>query len=389
MRFLAVCLLSVVIASAALALPQSTDDFNARRSVEAFTAQGAAKLWMDSVLVYLSGDTTLGTQLLALSMKSKDWTIKSPLLLDAMRLKPHILRSYIKGATPESGYAVNPDCYELNICDNRPEFGTASLVGRQEPSEKVVAGAGWQTFRVRVEGPQVTAELNGKPVLEYTDTTPNPLKSGRIGLQFREGAVTFRNIFVKPLGLQPLFDGKTLSGWREVPGSQSEFVVKNGEIQVTGGRGFLESEPTAANFVFQFEAITHGDVLNSGVFFRAIPGTEANPSDGYEFQIQNGFKDNDRNKPADFGTGALFRRVAARQVVANDREWLTGTLIADGPHFSTWVNGIPVVDWTDERPADPNPRKGLRLEAGHLSLQGHDPGTKLSFRNLRWANLPE
>jgi hypothetical protein len=132
MRFLAVCLLSIVIASAALALPQSADDFTARRSVEAFTAQGAAKLWMDSVLVYLSGDTALGTQLLGLSMKSSSWTTKSPLLLDAMRLKPHILRSYIKGATPESGYAVNPECYELNIRDVSsqpfPQFPPGKIV---------------------------------------------------------------------------------------------------------------------------------------------------------------------------------------------------------------------------------------------------------------------
>jgi hypothetical protein len=132
MRLLVVSLLSVVIASAAMALPHSVEDFNARRSVEACTAQGAAKLWMDSVLVYLSGDTILGTKLLALSMKSKDWTTKSPLLLDAMRLKPHILRSYIKGATPESGYAVNAEAYELNIRDISsqpfPQFPPGKIV---------------------------------------------------------------------------------------------------------------------------------------------------------------------------------------------------------------------------------------------------------------------
>jgi hypothetical protein len=39
----------------------------------------------------------------------------------------------------------------------------------------------------------------------------------------------------------------------------------------------------------------------------------------------------------------------------------------------------------DQRAADPNPRKGLRLEAGTLMIQGHDPTTDLSFRNLRAA----
>jgi hypothetical protein len=53
-----------------------------------------------------------------------------------------------------------------------------------------------------------------------------------------------------------------------------------------------------------------------------------------------------------------------------------------------WVNGYHVVDWEDTREPDENPRRGLRLEAGHISLQGHDPTTDLSFRNMRIAEFP-
>jgi hypothetical protein len=53
-----------------------------------------------------------------------------------------------------------------------------------------------------------------------------------------------------------------------------------------------------------------------------------------------------------------------------------------------WVNGLQVTDWVDERPDDPNPRRGRRLEAGHISLQGHDPTTDLDFRAIRAAALP-
>ena len=35
-----------------------------------------------------------------------------------------------------------------------------------------------------------------------------------------------------------------------------------------------------------------------------------------------------------------------------------------------------------------NARNGCRLEKGPISLQGHDPTTDLSFRNLRIAELP-
>lgn len=280
------------------------------------------------------------------------------------------------------------DCYELNMCDTHPEFGTASLVKRGRPEMPVIGDGEWHSFHVRLEGPVVTVQMDGKPVLEYRDETSAPLTSGFIGLQRNAGKVEFRNVFLKPLGTTDLFDGQSLSGWRVVPGSKSEFTAADGEIRVVNGRGFLETERTAANFLLQFEAKTDAEKLNSGVFFRAQAGTEAEPSNGYEFQIQNGFKDGDRNQPEDHGTGAIFRRISARRVVANDNEWLSATLVADGPHVATWVNGIQVVDWTDDRVADSNPRKGLSLAAGHFSLQGHDPTTKLAFRKLKLVELP-
>jgi hypothetical protein len=42
----------------------------------------------------------------------------------------------------------------------------------------------------------------------------------------------------------------------------------------------------------------------------------------------------------------------------------------------------------DERKPNANPRNGKRLEAGHISLQGHDKTTDILFRNLRLAELP-
>lgn len=281
------------------------------------------------------------------------------------------------------------DCYELNICDTHPAFKSGSLVKRAQPTKEIAADGDWHSFHVRAEGPHISVLFDGERILDYVDDSPAPLVIGHIGLQMNGGKAEFKNVFVKPLGAQPLFDGNSLSGWHAVDGSKSQFAAEDGAIHVTGGRGFLETDATAKNFVLQFEAKTNGEKLNSGVFFRAMPGTESEPSNGYEFQIHNGYKDGDRSRPEDFGTGAIFRRAPARKVVSNDREWFSATLIADGPHFATWVNGEPVVDWTDDRPSDDNPRKGLRLDAGHFSLQGHDPGTDVQFRNLRLVRLPE
>jgi hypothetical protein len=197
-----------------------------------------------------------------------------------------------------------------------------------------------------------------------------------------------RAIDFKPRGLKPLLNGKDLTGWavfRDAKRSKSKFAVtRAGELHLTNGPGDLQTINKYDDFVLQLECKTNGKALNSGVFFRCIPNQYQN---GYEMQINNGYKNGDRTKPSDGGTGAIYRRVTARKIVANDREWFTMTLIADGPHFATWVNGYQTADWTDTRKPDDNPRKGRRTAAGHLSIQGHDPTTDILFRNIRLGEL--
>jgi hypothetical protein len=279
---------------------------------------------------------------------------------------------------------ITAKCYELNIAPPDNPFPTGSFVGRTKAKAVPERAGEWQSYEVTLDGPKATVKLNGETVLEYTD--PNPVGRGHIGLQLNSGQCEFKNIKLKPLGLSPLFNGKDLTGWKNHPESKSTFTVNDkGEIHVTStGRGVLESDKRFGDFVLQMEAISHAPELNGGLFIRSVPGEFAN---GYESQIHNGYKDGDRTQPKDFGTGGIYRRVPARLVVPNDKEWFSKTIVADGPHISVWVNGYQVTDWTDERKPDKNPRNGLRTEAGTLQLQGHDPTTDLSFRNIKAQEL--
>ncbi len=279
---------------------------------------------------------------------------------------------------------IKTRCYELNIAPPDNPFPTGSFVGRQKATEVPEKAGEWQTFEVTLDGSKATVKLNGEEVLAYDD--PAPVGRGLIGLQLNSGAVEFKNIKLRPLGLEPLFNGKDLAGWKDARDSQSKFTVTdNGELHVTStGRGALESDQPFGDFVLQLECISHAPSLNSGIFFRCIPGELTN---GYESQIHNGYKNGDRSQPIDCGTGGIFRRVNARLVNANDQEWFSKTIVAAGPHVSVWVNGYQVTDWTDERKADKNPRNGLRLEKGTLQIQGHDPTTDLSLRHLRVREL--
>ena len=281
------------------------------------------------------------------------------------------------------------ECYELNICDSHPKFKTGSLVGRAQPG-KVATGEGvWKTFHVTVEGNRIIARLDGELVLEFEDETEGLRTSGFIGLQKNEGLIRFRNVFVRPIGAEEISNGKDLANWNIVAGSKSEFSVQDGETHVAGGPGFLETKKSWGDFVLQFEARTNDAGLNGGVFFRLIPGTEEAPSNGYELQIEHVFLDGDRTKPKDnAGTGAIFRRNQARWVIPNDKEMFHTTLVAYGPQFSSWVNGIQMTNWQDTRKPDENPRRGSKVGAGPMSLQGHDETTDISFGYFRVASYP-
>jgi hypothetical protein len=275
------------------------------------------------------------------------------------------------------------DCYELNIADpSVSPFPTGSFVGR-EKATGTHDTTEWRTFTVKAEGGHFTVAIDTEQVLDYED--PQPLGRGFIGLQFNQGKVEFRNVKLKPLSLEPIFNGRDLTGWTEYPGKASKFTVTpEGWLNVKNGNGQLEYEHPVADFILQTEVFSNGVFLNSGIFFRNIPGEFWQ---GYESQIMNGHF-GDRTRPIDYGTGAFYRRQKARKVVSDDFKWFHKTLVVAGDHMATWVNGYQVSDWTDDREPNENARNGKRLEAGTIAIQGHDPKTDLSFRNIKLGVLP-
>ncbi len=251
-------------------------------------------------------------------------------------------------------------------------------------------GLNQTTMTWRGEERKLSATNNNKWVEETYE--PGSLGCSAIRITVPPGSqLEIRSFKFHPILLEPLFNGGDLKGWKQFHGDEkrakSKFRVTNeGWLNVKNGPGDLQTEKQFDDFLLQLECISNGRGLNSGVFFRAIPGQYQN---GYEMQIQNGFKNNNRGKPSDFGTGAIYRRQPARKVVSNDFEWFAMTLIARGNHMATWVNGYQVTDFTDKRPANENPRNGSKTGKGAISIQGHDPTTNLSFRNIRIAEIPK
>jgi hypothetical protein len=328
----------------------------------------------------ISSPTGGGPGMLATTTEFADFELHAEFWVDAAANSGVFLRAPLSGAI----HATN--AYEVNIRDAHPRWPTGSIneVGRTSETKPDTVGR-WNRFDITARGDALQVRLNGKTVLDVRDGRQ---KRGVIALQRYDGdgLIRFRNIRLRPLGLRSIFNQKDLTGWKVVPGHKSVYsVTPEGWLNVKDGNGDLQTEEQFGDFVFQLEIISNGTHLNSGVFFRGLPGQFWS---GYESQIRNQWEGEDRTRPVDFGTGGIYNRQKARRVVASDGEWFTKTIVAHGRHMAVWINGEQVSDFTDPRPPHENARQGFRGAPGIISLQGHDPTTDLSFRNLRIAEMP-
>ncbi len=279
--------------------------------------------------------------------------------------------------------------YEMQIWDkdeNNPTGSIYNVVKAKHPAGKLVTDVEkWQDVEIMAEGEHLTVTLNGQKVVDARD---GKHRRGVIGVQYHypNMKMEVRNVRLKPLGLKSIFNGTDLTGWSILPGHDSVFTVTpQGWLNIKNGNGQIETSDVWDDFVLQLEIISNGTHLNSGVFFRGDKGAFWS---GYESQIRNQWEGDDRTKPVDFGTGGVYFYCPARRVVSSDREWFTKTIVAHGNHMAVWVDGYEVSEFTDTRPRGKNARANCRLEAGTISLQGHDPTTDLSFRKIRIAAYP-
>ena len=269
--------------------------------------------------------------------------------------------------------------YDIEMKYALSKGGEASLLLRTDPK-----GTWKRCLEIHLE--ETTSMKINTSVWICNEGINRDCKLGRgfIGVKLYKGTIRIESIIVKPVLSQKLFNGKDLSNWKTHDVIDAG-VNENGELTVKNGNGSLETAKSYGDFNLSLDVFVNGEGLNSGVFFRCIPGEKMN---GYECQVNFEFLDGDRTKPKDCGTGGIFRRVDARKVIGNDKEWVNVYINAVGNHFAVWVNGEQVSDWTDTRKPDPNPRRGLRLDPGTIQLQGHDATSDFKFRNIVIEEIP-
>jgi hypothetical protein len=193
-------------------------------------------------------------------------------------------------------------------------------------------------------------------------------------------------------GFTPLFDGKTLEGWR---GGKDGYVVQDECIvSQPKGSGNLATIKEYGDFHLKFEfKLTPG--ANNGIGIR-IPtefeGPRLDPAfEGIELQIIDDSSDKYKNIKEWQRHGSVYGVVPAKTGFLKPAgEWNSEEIIARGKHIKVILNGETIVD-ADLAEASKNgtldgkEHPGLKREKGHICFCGH--GAEVWFRNLSIKEL--
>ncbi|MCS7024667.1 MAG: DUF1080 domain-containing protein [Bryobacteraceae bacterium] len=181
-------------------------------------------------------------------------------------------------------------------------------------------------------------------------------------------------------GFLPLFDGKTLEGWKVCDGPESAFHVVDGAIAVHPSANYptwLRSLRKYENFDFRGEFFLKG-WMDSGIYLHA-PEHGRNTWCGLEIKLFH----QQEAKPTPYSCGAIFPILAPSQVtVKNKGEWNSFRILCDWPKLEVWINETQVQNLDME--AEPALR--YRLRNGYLGFQSLS--YPIRFRNLRIKELP-
>jgi hypothetical protein len=303
-----------------------------------------------------------------------------------------------KEAAPEYGHgltATEAGTGWVCLFDGTTKFGWSDGAVERDRLVRGTTTSAFGRYELRIDAG------SGGDLLVGKEQTPIHIPDGQstrtvegVGpgpIRLRPGVV-IRKLTVRPLKLRTLLDARSneQAGWKVLPhpslpaDRQAKWERTDAGLHVLGGPGCVQLPGNYGDFVLQATVRTLKPLTNAGVFFRCKENEFLN---GYEAQVFNGCYDQDPAKPARYATGAIDDRQNARRLVSRDSEPFVMTVVASGPHLATWVNGVQVTDWTDERPKDDNARQGLRLKPGPIQLQAHERTTDVVFENIRIAPL--
>jgi hypothetical protein len=115
---------------------------------------------------------------------------------------------------------------------------------------------------------------------------------------------------------------------------------------------------------------------NSGIYFHTSFKQKGFPSKGYEVQVNTSHTDWRR-------TGSLYAVSDVRKTYVKDDEWFTEYIKVEGKRITIKINDSVVVDYLEPEGIETTRgRAQKRLGSGTFALQGHDPKSKVFFKDI-------
>lgn len=218
--------------------------------------------------------------------------------------------------------------------------------------------------------------------------------AGSAGAQ--EAAMNTLTAAEKAAGWTLLFDGKSLEGWRayEAGKPAAGWAVVDGALTRVGSGGDIVTSGMYRNFELTLEwNVEPGG--NSGVFYRAAPGSKWIYHSAPEMQVLDDERHADGKSPLTSAGANYGLHPAPRGVVKPAGQWNHVRLLVNGNHVEHWLNGQKIVayelgspDWlvlVAKSKFAEWPEYGKATE-GFIGLQDH--GNRVAFRNIKLRVLP-
>ena len=179
-----------------------------------------------------------------------------------------------------------------------------------------------------------------------------------------------------------LMDGKTFDGWKASIDNPTTFKVVDGAFVANGPVDHLYYEGKVNNHNFKnFELkvdVMTKEHSNGGIYFHTEYQEKGFPKKGNEIQVNQSHSDPVRS-------GSIYNVVKVLEQNAKDDVWYTTHIVVVGKHVWIYINDKKVVDY--EEPAEMQGDR--KLSAGTFALQGHDPKSTISYKNIRVKPLAD
>lgn len=185
-------------------------------------------------------------------------------------------------------------------------------------------------------------------------------------------------------GWESLFNGKDLTGWKQLNG-KAKYEVKDGVIVGTSTlntpNSFLTTEKNYGDFILELDVMVDNK-LNSGIQIRSLSTPEYNNGrvHGYQVEIDPSSRGWAAGIYDEARRGWLYPgdlNPAAKTAFKNN-QWNKYRIEAIGNHIQTFLNGVPVAHLIDDMTA-----------SGFICLQVHgiknadQEGTQVRWKNIR------